>query len=301
MPIILKIQEWTYLQPINQQILQSLEIMKKILIPTDFSECAENATDIAIDIAKHYGAELHFYHFVSIPIDWAQLDFAQSTIYPDVTQEVQRVEKKMKTLVSQVEQKGLVAHSYVDYDNSTEAVAKYAKKNGVSFIVMGSHGAHGLQEFFLGSNAQKVVRYAEVPVLIVKSRITSKQIQDVLFVSDFQEEMMKPFLNVLLFVKMLGAKIHLVYLNTPSDFKRSWVVKDRMEQFEKVAANHLAQSQIVNCLYLEEGMEQYCDRNQIAMIAMATHHRKGLSRSILGSLTEEVVNHMNIPVVSFPI
>lgn len=100
--------------------------MKKILVPTDFSECANNATDIAIDIAKHYGAELHFYHFVSVPIDWVHLDFAQNTIYPDVTQEVDRVQKEIKKLVTYAEGKGVKAYSYVDFDNSTGAVATYA-------------------------------------------------------------------------------------------------------------------------------------------------------------------------------
>ncbi|WP_421874233.1 universal stress protein [Marinoscillum sp.] len=275
--------------------------MKKILVPTDFSECANNATDIAIDIAKHYGAELHFYHFVSVPIDWVHLDFAQNTIYPDVTQEVDRVQKEIKKLVTYAEGKGVKAYSYVDFDNSTGAVATYAKKNDISFIVMGSHGAKGIQEFFLGSNAQKVVRYAEIPVLIVKTKLDSIHVNDILFVSDFQEEMTKPFEHVIQFAKVIDAKIHLVYLNTPSDFQRSWVIRERMESFEKLASGLLAKSEVVNCLFLEEGMEQYCKDNHIGMIAMATHHRKGLSRTFLGSLTEEVVNHMDIPVVSFPI
>ena len=275
--------------------------MKKILVPTDFSECANNATDIAIDIAKHYGAQLHFYHFVSVPIDWVHLDFAQNAMYPDVTDEVNRVQKEMKKLVQYVEKKGVSAYSYVDFDNSTGAVGKYAKKNDITFIVMGSHGAKGVQEFFLGSNAQKVVRYSEVPVLIVKSKLESLKVNDILFVSDFQEEMTKPFENVVMFATMLGAKIHLVYLNTPSDFQRSWIIKERMESFEKLASGHFAKSEIVNCLFLEEGMEKYCEKNHVGMIAMATHHRKGLSRTFLGSLTEEVVNHMDIPVVSFPI
>lgn len=275
--------------------------MKKILVPTDFSDCANNATDIAIDIAKHYGAELHFYHFVNVPIDWMNLDFAQNAMYPDVTAEVNRVQSEMKKLVQQVETKGVHAYSFVDFDNSTGAVASYAKKNDISMIIMGSHGAKGIQEFFLGSNAQKVVRYAEVPVLIVKSKLDRVAIKDILFISDFQEEMTKPFENVVLFAEMLGAKIHLIFLNTPSDFQRSWVIKERMKSFEKLATGLMAKSEIVDCLFLEEGMEKYCEENHVGMIAMATHHRKGLSRTFLGSLTEEVVNHMDIPVVSFPI
>lgn len=275
--------------------------MKKILVPTDFSECAQNATDIAIEIAKRYGATLHFYHFVSVPIDWIHLDIAQNVVYPDVSQEVKRVQQRLSEMVRYAEKKGLESTSYMDFDNSADAVTKYAKANDISMIVMGSHGAKGIKEFFLGSNAQKVVRNAEIPVLIVKGPVENASFPNVLFVSDFEDEMIRPFEEVVSFAELLGAKLHLVYINTPSEFQRSWEVKERMESFVALASSRLAREEIINSMFFEEGLEKYCEANHIDMIAIATHHRKGLSRAFLGNLTENVVNHMSIPVISIPI
>lgn len=275
--------------------------MKKILVPTDFSDCAENATDAAIQIAKRYGAELHFYHFLSAPIDWVHLDYSQNIMYPDVTNEVNRVKEKLNNLVKKAELQGLSALEYMDFDTSTEAVTKYARRNNISMIVMGSHGAKGVKEFFMGSNAQMVVRNAEVPVLIVKDKLKNVQIPNILFVSDFEDEMMLPFTHVVSFAELLGAKIHLLYINTPSDFQRSWVVKEKMEGFIALASSNLEEAEIIDSYSFEEGIEKYCELNITGLLAIATHHRKGLSRAFLGSLTEKVVNHVRIPVVSFPI
>lgn len=275
--------------------------MKKILVPTDFSECANNATDTAIGIAKRYGAQIHFYHFINVPIDWVHLDFAQNTLYPDVTEEVGRVRNELEKLVRKVEKEGLEATSYMDFDNSTEAVTNYASRNQISLIVMGSHGAKGIKEFFIGSNAQMVVRNAEIPVLIVKDKIENLQIPNILFVSDFEDEMIRPFEDVVSFAELLGAKIHLLFINTPSEFQRSWIVKQRMEGFIAIASKMLEGVEIVDSYTFEEGLEQYCDSHVTGLLAIATHHRKGLSRAFLGSLTEKVVNHVKIPVVSFPI
>jgi nucleotide-binding universal stress UspA family protein len=99
----------------------------------------------------------------------------------------------------------------------------------------------------------------------------------------------------------MGAKIHLLYINTPSDFHRSWVIKERMEAFIALASTNLEEAEIEDSYTFEEGIEQYCEHNVTGLLAIATHHRKGLSRAFLGSLTEKVVNHVKVPVVSFPI
>ncbi len=275
--------------------------MKKILVPTDFSDCAQNATEVAKEIARRYHAELHFYHFVSVPVDWVHLDFAQHTIYPDVTEEVKRVQNQLDAAVKNAEADGLQSVAYMDFDNSTDAVTRYARSNNISMIVMGSHGARGVKEFFLGSNAQTVVRHAEVPVLIVKQKLKSVAFPNILFVSDFEDEMIRPFEDVVDFAELLGAKINLLYVNTPSEFQRSWVIKERMEGFIALASSSLGNVEIIDSHSFGEGLEKYCEMNPTGLLAIATHHRKGLSRAFLGSLTETVVNHVKVPVVSFPI
>ncbi|WP_421891909.1 universal stress protein [Marinoscillum sp.] len=275
--------------------------MKKILVLTDFSECARYATDTAMQIAKRAGAELHFYHHLFVPVDWVVVDFGQGSSLPDISEEEKGVIEQLKILESEAFSQGIKCVSHLDFDTSSESITRYASAHDISLIVMGSHGAKGIKEFFIGSNAQNVVKHAKIPVLIIKEKPVFRDAPVILFASDFHSEALVPFRLVAKYAQKLGSKIHLVYLNTPADFKRSWVIRDRMDQFIDIASDRLAQAEIVDCLFLEEGLQNYCEEHEIELLAMATHHRKGLPRMFMGSITEQVVNHIGIPVVSIPI
>ncbi|MFH6983775.1 universal stress protein [Marinoscillum luteum] len=275
--------------------------MKKILVPTDFSDCARYASDTAMQIAKRAGAELHFYHHIFVPVDWVVVDFGHGSSLPDISEEEKGVLEQLKNLESEAFSQGIKCVTHMDYDTSSESITRYAAAQDISLIVMGSHGAKGIKEFFIGSNAQNVVKHANIPVLIIKNKPVIRDSPTVLFASDFHTEALNAFRLVAKYAKKIGSKIHLVYLNTPAEFKRSWVIRDRMDQFIDIASDSLAKAEIVDCLFLEEGLQNYCEENEIELLAMATHHRKGLPRMFMGSITEQVVNHMEIPVVSIPI
>jgi nucleotide-binding universal stress UspA family protein len=275
--------------------------MKKILVPTDFSDCAENATDIAFNLAEKFGSELHFYHYVNLPLDWIYLDVANGGISPNLSSQTYEANQKLKDLAKRAESRDIKCITHLNYDSSSSAISTYATKNSISLIVMGSHGAKGAKEFFIGSNAQMVVRNADIPVLIIKHKTEKFEIPNILFVSDFEEEMIRPFEDVVAFAESLGAKIHLLFINTPADFKRSWVIRERMESFVALASKNLAAAEILDAVYFEEGLEHICEEHMTSLLAIATHHRKGLSRAFLGSFTESIVNHVKVPVMSFPV
>ncbi|MFT6883703.1 MAG: nucleotide-binding universal stress UspA family protein [Marinoscillum sp.] len=275
--------------------------MKKILVPTDFSDCAQNATDTAFSLAEKFGSELHFYHYVNLPLDWTHFDAAHGAVSPNLSSQTYEANQKLKDLAKKAESLGIQCVTHLNYDSSSESISNYSKKNDISLIVMGSHGAKGAKEFFIGSNAQMVVRNADIPVLIIKHKSEKFEIPNILFVSDFEEEMIRPFEHVVSFAESLGAKIHLLYINTPAEFKRSWIIKERMESFVALASKNLAGAEIVDAIYFEEGLEHFCEEHMTSLLAIATHHRKGLSRAFLGSFTETIVNHVKVPVMSFPV
>ena len=275
--------------------------MKHILVPTDFSECADRAAQVAASLAKISGAKLHFYHNMIIPINWIMLEQHQEQMYPDVTKSVNENKSQLQEYVNKAQKDDIEAEYFLDFESSSDAISRYAESHHIDLIVMGSHGASGVKELFIGSNAQRMVRNATVPVFIVKDKTPNLEVPKVLFASDFEPEMMTPFIKVVEFAEMLDAKIHLIYINTPADFKRSWVIHEKMESFRALASSRLEKSEIVDCMYFEEGIEKYCEIHHTDLITIATHHRKGLSRAILGSLTERIVNHVDLPVMSVPL
>lgn len=276
-------------------------MLKKILVPTDFSDCATRASKVAIEIAKQSGAEICFLHTTSIPIDWVQLDTDHEKWYPDVTQEVKQKRHQLQEWVKLAQLENVNANFYLGYNESHEHVINYIEDQGISLVVMGSHGAGGIKEFFMGSNAQKIVRQSPVPVLIIKSESSLEGFRDIIFVSDFEQENVAPFQNLVDFAEALDARIHVVFINTPSFFNDSWEIKEKMEPFLKMAGNRLGSTEIVDSYVFEDGLDKYCDSFDSVLVAMATHGRRGLSRVFYGSLTEKIVNHCNRPLLSLKI
>jgi nucleotide-binding universal stress UspA family protein len=166
---------------------------------------------------------------------------------------------------------------------------------------MGSHGTDGLKEIFIGSNAEKVVRNSEIPVLIIKQEITDFKVEDFVFASDFQVENIEAFHKARDFAKKLNARMHLVYVNTPGDdFLSTKDIYSRISSFLNDAKAGL-EVEIYNDYNVERGVLNFSEDVNADVIGIPTHGRKGLSHFFMGSIGEDIANHSNIPVITFRI
>ncbi len=276
--------------------------MKNILVPTDFSDCAGHATKAAIKFAKiNNGCCVHFLHYMSIPINWVHLEGGQDKLYPDISKKVNEVNMELSHLVKMAEEDGVSAKHYLGYNEGTSNVIDYIKSSNIDMVMIGSHGASGIREMFIGSNAQKIVRLSPVPTLVVKTEIEDLHKPNLIFISDFEDECKKPFEDLVEIAEVLDARIHLVFINTPAYFSETWDIEERMLDFEIIGRGLIDQKSIIDTHVFEEGLKQYCMGVERGIISMATHGRTGLSRVFYGSLTEKVINHLTQPVLSFHI
>lgn len=144
------------------------KLYKKILIATDGSEYTKNVVDYGIDLAKNTGAKLHAVYvvdtaaFASIP-----MDAAWESMYELLRQEG---DEATKVVSDKASAEGLDVEKNTIEGHPAEEIIKYAEKNSISLIVMGTLGKSGLDRFLLGSVAEKVVRNSKIPVLVVRGK-----------------------------------------------------------------------------------------------------------------------------------
>lgn len=275
--------------------------MKKILVLTDFSECAGMAVRASMDIALRNEAQIHFLHCKSVPYNWVHLPDIENKLYQDVTDQVNTIKSKLKELVHKAEERGIQANQSVCFNEDNYAVVEYIKDHDMDIVMMGSNGAKGMKEAFLGSNAQKVVRYSDVPVFVVKSEFKYMNDPHFVFVSDFDLECIDAYDQVLEVTKMMNAKVDLIFINTPTYFEESWEIKHRMEKFILKSEALLENHEIIDADNFERGIKSYCHDKTNTIIAMATHGRTGIARLLTGSKTEDVINHIDNTVLSLHI
>jgi nucleotide-binding universal stress UspA family protein len=275
--------------------------MKRILVPTDFSECAGWATEVAAGIAKKTGSRLYLLHIIQIPTYESNTSLDS---YSDIAESLfvmKLVKQKFTELLKQPYLQGVNVQELVLFDSVYEAISKHAKENEIDLIVMGTHGSSGVKELLIGSNTEKIIRTSDVPVLSIKSKMLDFKPRNIVFASNFYGESMRNFDRIRSFARLFDATIHLLKVNTPNNFETTAYSERLMASFVEKAGLTDYTSNIYNEEKIEDGIHHFADRVGADLIAMETHGRTGVAHLLTGSITEGVANHSRLPVLSVKI
>ena len=142
-------------------------MIKKILVPYDFTNFADLAFDDALDMAKKYGAKLSLLTVVGTDVDTSGMSYERAQEAHDES-EVKAKEELTKVSESKKDHGVDVSVNIVHTPSTVDGILSFAKNNGIDLIVMGSHGRSGLKKLVLGSVASGVVSKALCRVMIVK-------------------------------------------------------------------------------------------------------------------------------------
>ena len=276
--------------------------MKNILVPTDFSEQAENALKVAAQFAKTYNADIYLLHMLELPmqlIDPTSNNNSQNL--PESLFFMKLAHKRFEEVLASDYLEGVTVHETVHFHEAFDGTMEVSKEHDCDLIIMGSHGATGFKEMFIGSNTEKVVRYSEIPVLVIKQEIPNFRVDNFIFATDFSEETKRPFNEAVKFANKIDANIHLVYINTANKFKTTEEAEKKMSNFLEGMESKTFNLHIYNDRTIEEGILNYAQSIDAGLIGISTHGRKGLAHFFNGSLSEDIVNHAKRPVITFKI
>ncbi len=274
--------------------------MKKILIPTDFSEHAEYALKVAAQIARKNNGEIILLHMLELPHQGSDAVGSGKEL-PEIMFFKNAAINRLEDLMDEDYLEGIKVSEVIQFELAFEGILKVSKINNVDLVVMGSHGASGYKEMFIGSNAEKVVRNSEVPVLIIKKEQDNFEVNDFVFASDFSEEIKKPFEKVVEFANKFDATLHLAMINTPNNFKPTSLSEQIMNEFVANFKVNKYETHVYNESNVEKGILNFANSIDADLIGMSTHGRKGLSHFFNGSISEDLVNHASRPVITFKI
>jgi nucleotide-binding universal stress UspA family protein len=277
--------------------------MKKILVPVDFSEHSEYAMEVAAQLAKKYGAEIVTLHMMGLSETIITKDDSQEAL--EAIYYMKLTEKRFREFLDRDYLKGIKITSTVQNYKIFNEMDDLVKEHEADLIVMGSHGSSGVREVFVGSNTEKVVRTSSVPVLVIKNRIMNFTVNKMVFASDFSPEYIPAFKKVKELAKMFDSSFQWLYINTPERFMRSSEMTERAFKFLTQAED--------GDIDLHDSIQYYCDKTieegiftfssdyNTDVIAIPTRGRRGLAHFFAGSLGEELVNHSDIPIITFKI
>ncbi|CAM1368232.1 Universal stress protein UspA [Tenacibaculum soleae] len=277
--------------------------MKKIIVPVDFSIYSENALQTAAFMAKQNNAEIVVVHMLEL--SHTLINQSESASQQEMIFYLKLAERKFNDFLQKDYLSALKVTPIIKHFKIFSELDELAKEEKADLIIMGSKGTSGLQEMFIGSNTEKVIRYANVPVLVVKENAITKKVENVVFACDFTQDDIAPYIRAKALFKKLGCNLQLVYVNTPtSKFKNSKEIKEKMKAFFKNVnedVNSIENVKVVADYSVEKGVLYFADESKADIIAVATHGRKGVSHFFEGSISEDIANHSKLPIISFKI
>lgn len=271
--------------------------MKSILIPIDYSNHANAAIRTGITLAKKTGAELFLLHVFFGPPDWNRIPVEQQQKHPEIEGRMVEAEIKMDKLTADKMFKGTKVTGIVRPGVILEEILHFASLYKCQLIIMGAHGKGESNRYFVGSQAQKVVRNAPCPVLSVKQDFKPASIKKVVFAANFEEKVSKAFGAIASFVKATGATVDLLYVNTPADFKETLPMEQGMKKLMEEFPGVKMRMAIFNAREVENGILEYTHIHKAQVIAKVTHNRSHKAGYYFG-VTETLVYKSEVPVLS---
>ena len=272
--------------------------MKKILVPVDFSHVSAQATQFAVELAEKHDAEItllnsvHFDYYT----DYQFTSFSSArTLMQDVRD---AMVKKMEEFADKFNSSGRI-NTKIDEIYLVTAVKEMTKKEGYDLVVIGTKGCSGLEEVLVGSNTEKIVRNANCPVISVPDKTSVSDIKKILIPLDIREVKSSFLKEVANLQKNFEAKLEFLWVKTPHNIENEEMVSTELTKHIQSHGITNFEFAIVNNVFPSDGILYRADEIGANMIAMQTHARRGISHWLSGSLTEDTVNHINVPVWSF--
>lgn len=277
-------------------------MFNSLLVPTDFSQQALYALQVAAQLARRYQAKIYLLHMLEIPELLIDGPGPQSTSeLPEALFFMQLAHKKFEKVLNEPFLKDIEVIETAEFSGTFDGIMEYVTKYEIDSVVMGSHGTSGLQELFIGSNTEKVVRHSRVPVLVIKDKIPNFQLKKFVFATDLQEDNIIPVKKALQVAEKEQAQLHLVYINTPNRFENSLSIMDSYHRFIEYLGRPVDQFDIFNDQTIERGILNFAEYSKADLIGIGTHGRKGLSHFFNGSVSQDLINHAVRPVMTFHI
>ncbi len=277
--------------------------MKKILVPTDFSECSIQGLEFAANLARKLRGEIHLFNAAETSnYLYSQDQFAvappAAILMEGIHENLRKAsEERLASLKKRSFLKGMKVVSVCDVTaNIHSSILDYSDRIKPVYVVMGSRGSSNIKKILLGSTAERVVRFSPRPVIVIPGKVSKPDLRSVIFASDFSREAYGIFPVVKEFASVFKAKITLLKVNTMDQFSRSMDDTEEMNSFNRAFGGKY-ETVIYNDYMKEEGILNYLKESGSDLVAIGTHGKRGLRRFFSEDVSAGIVRLALKPIL----
>jgi nucleotide-binding universal stress UspA family protein len=275
--------------------------MKKILVPTDFSDCAGKAFQYAVQVAGKTGAEiilLHVFHLLKYPFaDKKELVKEYNRI------KVSELSTALQRLKDEIKDKTVKITPSLSDGEVVDSILAASKTHDVDLMVMGTLGITGLKTLIFGTNTAAVIKESSIPVITIPYNYELKEIKDILIAVNNNNEDIKIFEPVFILSQVFSAKIKIVVFSDEDAEAVELVENSTVAmQIQRNLRKQFSETEIEKvhlCGYdFYLSIHEYIEEKEMDLLVMITYKRTFLQNLFNFSMTRKMANHTRIPLMS---
>ena len=291
-----------------------------ILLPTDFSACANAALHQAVTIAERFQGTVTMLHVVAIhesdSSNIKNLIAASSLSYDKI---MTSAEEMLHTKDGMIETPVLIEKVLLRGISPTSEILSYAAEHNPDLIVMGTHGRTGIRRLIMGSVAEKIIRLSESPVMTVRCGSDGKpqgypNYRSILLPVDFSKASTNALLTASEIARKYGSILTLLHVTEAPEFtgylgsddlEDKELSNNQIEEAENTLADLLPKAPLdgievyTRVVFGRPGRKivEFAHKEDIDLIIIPSHGKSGFEKLLMGSTVNKVVHRADIPVL----
>lgn len=275
--------------------------MKTILVPTDFSKNADNALKFAIGLAKEEKAKILLLNAWEITYPATEIPITEEIISQQLLSAETNSKKRLDSMILKMKESDIKCDRISIQGHVVEAVLFVIEKYRVNLVVMGTKGATGLKEIFIGSNTARVIQKVNCPLIAVPHGAVFNGLKKITFATNYKTEDIRALKKVVKIARLFKADITL--LHVADEYYTKGEAEILLKIFADKVAKKLQFSQLTYKLIygknIEKKLDDYVKQKHADLFVMSTLHPNLFDRLFGGTLIKTMAYHTKMPLMVF--
>jgi nucleotide-binding universal stress UspA family protein len=269
-----------------------------MLVPTDFSPCANHALGYAALLAKRTNQNLTLVHVYTTDEvgNAAMIEYVEK----ETDAAKQNINKKLAELSQKVaDESGVTCRHALRVGGLTEGILEEAKQTNSSMIVMGTEGASGLTKLLFGSRTNQVIERSDNPVLAVPAQTTLALPKKIVFATNFLDSDLSTLKQLVEWARPWHPEIFLLHVSHEN-------MRSERDYIETFSLSVIGTTNYKHVYYYvlphdsdERGIELFITSVSADMLVLSTRKRSFIERLFSASLTKRIAYHLQVPLLAF--
>ena len=272
--------------------------MKKLLIPTDFSNGAYKAIEYGIELAKEFDSEIIICHAFELPAQGINvLIDLTAELQKNAQQDLNNLEKK---ITDSGIAKGLKIEFFALLGELNSVIDTIGREKNIDLVLMGTKGESDLASKLFGTNTVSAIKNCSLPLIVIPSGASYKPLSNIAFAIDYLKPANENVLNLLRDLAVhYNSKVSMLNVHTDGEIGEFIA---SVKSMQKWYANHLEGVNLdyafVENYQIESGVFEFIKHNPTDMLTMITKKHSFFDKIFHKSISEELALHTGIPLLT---